>query len=741
MSKLNIASNLMLGKAELNRFQNFIFDSGFVKSLLSNTVKFGIVYNTVDSTQTDYFLSFKVEQGTNQGTIKVNPGVGIDANGNFITLVNLIDNIAIPDDGNYYWIKIAWVYSNIEQGTVSIDSSGNLLGVGTEFTKLFRGQPNFPTRIKFPNSTLNLQEYDILSVTSDTVALLNVSTINAESNLQYEIVGTFTPGQVPPIADKFPFQYDSCIPFTTTNGIVEETTFNVRPNYQQNIEFYIARVKNNSGVLEIQDKRDEIWQPKADFELQQLLYTANACFGLEGVMYDTLMGTNSRNFAIIGWGVRSNNWTLNHSNRIVSLLNCIGGKYKSTADFTNNSFDYWRVYSSSGVMVKVLSSTKNGTQIDLYVDKLDPDDFPDGEIVVVPDAEEIELIFSTTRLNAGTGSPVVPGSYSIENNKTVTFPISDSYGTIPLAIWDYNNPDSNYMQSGYNVTFRYKSFKTYSPVFIDASSYNYYGENAYDSQGNLVNNTNVRTMVSGGSFTIFHSPQAYHFFKSAVYLGDKYCVYRFTPNNTTPIFNLQVGINCQYQIASGTDNMSVNQYVNLMSLGAVAGNKFVLNFQAVFNNPSLAYTFALVQDYTGSGVPQKVLYNFTQFDYQNSAIQNLMFNCEFDGTNWIVFKMISDTPTAVVTKNQVVYSAVVNLPGVHAQTVTTITHNQNLSNYTIVASLSYNPPLASTARPRAAYWFILNQDANSFTVLFQNAFNTQDSNFPIDFRYSLISLV
>jgi len=235
MSFLKFSTDLFLEKQELDRFQKFLRDDGYRLHLLQNSYSFGII-KTKDDTNLN---NFRIESGSNAGTIKIaSPSSALDKDG-LIIFKEPEDNIAIPDDGDFHWIKISHAFSPKEEGKVSINADGELSGVGTEFLTILRGQPNFPSKIAFIGSTLNTDEYEVVEVIDDTNVVLSGS-FQAEVDLEFKVIGTFTPGAVPDPSDKEIFQYDS----VNFEQIVE-TVLNTPPTagFTQDKDFYIARVK------------------------------------------------------------------------------------------------------------------------------------------------------------------------------------------------------------------------------------------------------------------------------------------------------------------------------------------------------------------------------------------------------------------------------------------------------------------------------------------------------------------
>ena len=131
MSKLNVSRNVFLEKEELSNMISFFATAPLMKAVLQASYSFGMITNdpskinpnTVNKPVEDENLvePFKVETGTNSGTIKVLPGMALTSAGNFID-INVEDNILVPNDSNFYWVKIAYKTRNYEKGYVSVNS-------------------------------------------------------------------------------------------------------------------------------------------------------------------------------------------------------------------------------------------------------------------------------------------------------------------------------------------------------------------------------------------------------------------------------------------------------------------------------------------------------------------------------------------------------------------------------------------------------------------------------------------
>ena len=223
MSNLKITEDLFLEKQELNRLKRFLETDGFKQEFLLNTSSFGIVkgYSLPSGSIQVPQDSFLVETAIFPN-VNINPGRSIDKYANITTSDEKI-SVAVPNTGLWYWIKIKYKKVNYETGIVSIDINGNLTGTGTYFTEILRGQPNFTTKIKFTNSSLNTLEYDVVDVVSNGSAILNGDFL-AESNLKYAVVGAFTPGFVPASEDKLIYEYDNI-----EISVISESSFPNKP--------------------------------------------------------------------------------------------------------------------------------------------------------------------------------------------------------------------------------------------------------------------------------------------------------------------------------------------------------------------------------------------------------------------------------------------------------------------------------------------------------------------------------
>lgn len=238
MSRIKFSENLFLEVAELQRLVKFLADDGYKLAMKSLSKSFGIVEN---SGNTYFKVTNKAETSD---TVVINPGIAFTTEMDAIVMENALE-MQVSNTGVNRWLVLSRAVKNTETGNVTINTDGSLSGIGTEFTKVLRGQPNFPTKIKF-ESNLNTGEYEVVSVVSDTSAILSGSFVN-ESGLKYSVIGTFTPGFQPLAANKMIYEYDSY-----NIRIVDSAD---KPSLSSN-EFIIAGISfDDVGGMNISDER------------------------------------------------------------------------------------------------------------------------------------------------------------------------------------------------------------------------------------------------------------------------------------------------------------------------------------------------------------------------------------------------------------------------------------------------------------------------------------------------------
>lgn len=622
-SYLKHTVNLFLGVAELNRLQKFLDDDGYRTVLLKNSASFGILKYEGDPT----FNNFKViEDISGSGNYKIeNESFAIDNVGQIIRQLPITDQV-IPSDGAWRWIKIAHAARVIEDGTINIDVNGNMTGIGTFFTEVLRGAPDFPAKIKFTNSAGNLLEYEISEVISDTIALLASTTFQAESDLTYEVIGTFTPGYVPSGGDKNPFQYDGCL-----ISLVPEVTSEVPPAKTNGVEFYIARVKNVGGVLQIHDKRTEQYRTTAEFNLSNILKIANPLIGVETIKFDHPSTPRERNLVTVGFGMRTEAWTLDAPNRAITFStgDLDAGKYKSTSQFVDGDLDGWRIYYRDGSYSTIYLSEKQGTAIKCTVNEVDPSKLG-GELRVVPAVDTVEIRNRSTHNTISVAETIV------------SFEASDGFGVIPLVV-----PGDTHK---YIIDYRYiKGGESSVWLQIPTDTDNgFYDESSFNDDGVLISPNNRKTYITSvinGFIELVRAGTAYINVVDELTTGDKYGYGSFQLDNGSPHRIFTTGNDFFMQRCfgvSGGGPLTVNHIIGLAEAPAVSGNSFTFIFDAGVVPQGFCLTFN--SNYVSAGSPGTVIKEFTDedFDFPFLAGEAVVIKCTYNGAAWNIYVVEQD---------------------------------------------------------------------------------------------------
>lgn len=386
MSKLKISPNLFLEVNELNKLVQFLGEDGY-KPLLKHLIKsFGIAQN-------DGNTYFKVSRKTEaQNTVIVNAGIAFDSDLNRI-LLKEDRELEIPNVGTNQWILISYTPTNDEEGMVNISSQGALSGIGTKFTSVLRGQPNFPTKVKF-NSSSNTDEYEVVDVASDTEATV-VGSFAAEQGLKYQVVGTFTPGFQPNDEDKTIYEYDSCHIDIVESEDTPELTKG---------QYIIAKVAYVNGIVSVSDERirnlfnyennDKISQNNPLVALRQTTIRSERILDIQ-----------------FEWGYMVNRFELaTSSNR--NIFHIISGS-KPTSLISNGIFKNWLLVNRKN-MVSVIIDDNSGSV--LYITNFNPSiitDEGDDEFVIVPNFKDIEVEVTLSKI---TQSPLDVTSLEISQD-------------------------------------------------------------------------------------------------------------------------------------------------------------------------------------------------------------------------------------------------------------------------------------------------------------------------------------
>jgi len=467
MSNLKIVSDLFLENAELNRFKNFLATEGFEADFLNNAESFGVVRNAYFDPSNKYL---RFDQGNTLGVGLLNAGYAYDKNHKRIALLDNV-NIEVPNDGQWYWLKIKHKYKTTEIGTVSIGgvNRGLLTGIGTKFTEVLRGQPNFPSKIRFDNSVNYQLEYEILQVIDDENALVQGVFDTLEGDLSYIVIGTFTPDYYPPVQDKEPFQYDSIEYALLAEGLQGQ-----QPAYIDGEEFLIARVRNVNNNLDIQDNRYNFqFKTRNEKMAETIERSPNPLIAIESIK---TFNFNGRDFYSVNFDWKFNILAQNPNTATnsLSITNGKGGKFKSNSDFTSGDFNGWRLYYENGDYSNILDSYKN-TDSSIYL-QLDVLKSESAGLCVCPNADSIGVVFNFEN------SP--NNAYMREFKE---YPINQMK---PTVIFDANYISK--INQYVDVKYFYKLGKQSSST-MEFNENTYLIEKAFNREGNLVDDTKTLT--------------------------------------------------------------------------------------------------------------------------------------------------------------------------------------------------------------------------------------------------------
>jgi len=197
IGKLNYINGLFLGKEELNRQQTFLNNS--LASLIRTSGIRGLypLSERYNVTFDDNTLTFSGEEGI----------LGIDSSQQVIYYdrERSISLSSYVSTEVYLGIKANLI--NSEQGTVSLSSTGVLTGVGTRFLDVLRGSyTKKGSKIYFPSVD---KSYLVESITNNTTAKL-IGPIDSElTNVEWAVMGTFSPFVTSVVESTLPYTYYS----------------------------------------------------------------------------------------------------------------------------------------------------------------------------------------------------------------------------------------------------------------------------------------------------------------------------------------------------------------------------------------------------------------------------------------------------------------------------------------------------------------------------------------------------
>lgn len=372
MSRLKISDNLFLEVAELNRLVKFLKDDGYKRLFKTFITNYGIV----SSGDNSYFKPTV----NSANSVKINAGLAFDSNLDAIVMKE-DTTLSVSDTGTKRWIILSRSVSSLEEGTVSITVDGALSGIDTRFTEILRGQPNFPTKVKF-NSQFNQEEYEVVEVTSDYNAILSGS-FRAESGLKYSVVGTFTPGFQVPDDRKEIYEYDSY-----NLRIIDA---NDKPVVGSN-EFIIGCVYYENGIMNVLDERiycmfNQRYEQETEYAGESPITSLLQVSAVGGV--DSPRAKAAEIELILEHGYKVNAYELKSSENSnvfqITLGDC---NFYGDGNIPNGVFNGWLLINRGNM--RYLTIDRNEGKL-LFISKFDPEIIGENnDFIVVPNFREIE---------------------------------------------------------------------------------------------------------------------------------------------------------------------------------------------------------------------------------------------------------------------------------------------------------------------------------------------------------------
>lgn len=390
MSKLKITENLFLEVAELKRFRDFITEDGWKMFAKSIVKSYGIVENETNSN----YKPSKVDDSNN--TIQINSGLAFDTQLRAIVSQDAETfTVTNAGEGIKSWYILEYGTRNTEKGTVEITADGTLNGTGTEFTKVLRGQPNFPTKVRFStNIPQNQQDFEVVQVNSDSVAILS-GTFYPERGLKYSVVGTFTPGYQPLEENKLIYEFDD----HTITVVMSESEPTLQPD-----QYLIASAFYDTyGILQVVDERAP-YMFNNEYNVNQ-----NNAKGIVPIASLTraswVGGLNAVNTIsaelelVIEHGYQILDQTLSIT-ETANILNIISGKcnfLNNASVIPNDMFKDWILVNRKNMVITTIKSNSGSV---LFLESVPENLFleSENEFVVVPNFKEIEI---EVKLNGG----------------------------------------------------------------------------------------------------------------------------------------------------------------------------------------------------------------------------------------------------------------------------------------------------------------------------------------------------
>jgi hypothetical protein len=206
MNKLQITSGSHFGKNEMSEFQKSCYDSSSIYQNPSNYSKRTVIGGYLNGEFINQYNSFKFKREGN--LTYLSKGIAI-YDGKLI--YNAYDKLVeiSESDNTVYSIRPKTTYSL--EGTLSIDQLGNVVGIGTKFTKYFRAG-KYANYVQISSTSDGLATdstlgnvFRVVEVISNTSMKVFVANSNALSNKYYTVVSSFGNSSIPTAPERFTY--------------------------------------------------------------------------------------------------------------------------------------------------------------------------------------------------------------------------------------------------------------------------------------------------------------------------------------------------------------------------------------------------------------------------------------------------------------------------------------------------------------------------------------------------------
>lgn len=473
MAKLKLGNGMFIGKEELNYLVQSLKEHGYEAFFKHIVQSWGVGKSITDSA----WNNFKVVPGSAVNQVSINAGYAFDSDMNIIyNEANAVNSVTIPADNIPRFLILSFEANNtLETGTVNVDISGGITGTGTIFESRLRGGTSFPSVIKFPDSALNTGEYRISNITSDIAGQLNVlaNSMVAETNLKYQVVGTFTPGLNPPTLDKFPMikNYWKVDVFTTDTS-------------NNSTSFVLAQVVNNSGSITITDLRaNSVFSAGGSGGGVDLITGTNKLIGWVKSTWNHIYSDLGESKVTLGWGLKSTtgNWSYNSGLQQLTISAASGGVWDTIGSFVPGDFVGWKIYLDEvDEELTVTNSVLSGSDIVLSISYTAIVLPTTSTIIVAPNADEVEF-------------RIIPTITTYPNRKTeFVFPAHTGEANVLLPI-----------NTNYSIEWRHLKGTQVTP-WVNTNISNPRLETQHDNDGNFTGGL-VISQPAGTISTAFNS--------------------------------------------------------------------------------------------------------------------------------------------------------------------------------------------------------------------------------------------